>query len=333
MHHQVGTVLEGPGQHRSGHSVVHRHPHPGRMRELAYRRQVGDLPHRIGGCLHPHQTRAARADRRRHRVKVAGIGELDVQAPGERELGQPLAHPPVQHPGNQHMITGQQRLEHRRHRGHPRAEQRARTAAALQRGQQPLGMLAGRVVSPGIDPALRVGAIRLLLVVRGQVDHRSQGTRYRIGLTQPLGSQRFSRRGPLVHQPSPPASHATVAASIQPTAPPDDPPPGEHPPPATARRSAQPPGCHRVPDRGRICDHDAGELRARRITVVRWSSLGLKGTPPPVIVLAATRRMHGSVSADPAGSGCRWAASRHALLAPLQEGSIRSPLFGQRPGR
>src|SRR5208282_5593586 len=45
---------------------------------------------------------------------------------------------------------------------------------------QPLGVLGGRVVGPGVDPALRVGAVRLLLVARGQVDHRSQATRRRV---------------------------------------------------------------------------------------------------------------------------------------------------------
>ena len=103
---------------------------PGGVRELADGGQVGDLPHRVGRGLHPDEPGAARPDRGRHRGQVAGVGELDVQAPGEAELGQPLAHPPVQHPGDQHVVAGQQRLEHRGGRGHPRGEQRARARRA-----------------------------------------------------------------------------------------------------------------------------------------------------------------------------------------------------------
>jgi len=89
------------------------------------------------------------------------------------------------------VITGEQGLEDGGGCRHPRRERRAGAARAFQRGQQPLGVLEGRVVGPGVDPVLPVGAIRLLLVVGGQVDHRGQAAGHRLHLAQRLRGQGF----------------------------------------------------------------------------------------------------------------------------------------------
>jgi hypothetical protein len=91
--HQVGAQLQGPGVHRGRHRVVDRHPHPGGVGQRADGGQIGDLPHRVGRRLDPDQAGAALADGRPQGVQVGGVDELHIQAPGERELGQPLAHP------------------------------------------------------------------------------------------------------------------------------------------------------------------------------------------------------------------------------------------------
>jgi hypothetical protein len=91
------------------------------------------------------------------------------------------------------MVTGKQGLEDRGGSGHARREQRARAAGALQGGQQPLGVLERRVVGPGVLTALPVGAIRLLLIVRGRVDDRRQPARHRIHLAKALRGQGLRR--------------------------------------------------------------------------------------------------------------------------------------------
>ncbi len=189
VHHQVRAELQRPGQHRCRHRVVDRDPYPGGVGQLADGREVGDLPHRVGRCLRPQQPGTARPDRGLHGGQVGGVGELHVQAPGEAELGQPLPHPPVQDPGDQHVIAGEQRLEDRGGCGHARGEQRARAARPLQRGQQPLGVLEGRVVGPGVDAVLVVGAVGLLLIVRRRVDDRGQAAGHRVHLAQGLRRQ------------------------------------------------------------------------------------------------------------------------------------------------
>ena len=159
VHDEIGAERQRPRQHRRRHRVVHGHPRAGGMGEPAHGGEVGDLPGGIGRRLDPHETRGAGADRGFHRRQVRHVDELDVEPPGQAELGEPLAHSPVEHLRDNDMIARDERLEDGIGRGHSGGEQDA-ARAALEGRQQPLGMLVGRIVRARVDPVLVIGAVR-----------------------------------------------------------------------------------------------------------------------------------------------------------------------------
>ena len=192
VHHEICPELDRPGEHRGGHGVVDDHPHVRRVRERRDRGQVGDLPGRVGGRLQPQEPRATRAHRRRYGGEVGGVDELDVEPPRQGELRQPLPDPPVQDPRHEHVIAGEQRLEHGGGRGVSGGEQDT-PRASLERCEETLGVIIGRVVGPGVRPPRSIGAVGTELVGGRRMDRGHEGPGLRVDFAQRLCGQRLGR--------------------------------------------------------------------------------------------------------------------------------------------
>ena len=99
--------LDRTSEDGRGDRVVDRDAHRSRMRDVAHRPDVGDVPHGIGRGLEPQQSRPTWPDGLLHRSRIGGIDELDVESPGHAELRQPLANAPVQNAGYEDVIARQ----------------------------------------------------------------------------------------------------------------------------------------------------------------------------------------------------------------------------------
>jgi hypothetical protein len=99
---------------------------------------------------------------------------LDVESPGHGELGQPFPNTPVERAGDQDMVARQQGLEDRGGSGAAGGEQ-DESRPSLERSQEVFGVLVRRIVRPRVGTSGSVGAIRLALVDRRQVDRGNHG--------------------------------------------------------------------------------------------------------------------------------------------------------------
>ena len=67
--------------------------------------QVRNVPERVGWRLQPHEARPSRADGGTQRRKIGRVDELDVEAPRDAKVRQPLADAPVENPRHENVIA------------------------------------------------------------------------------------------------------------------------------------------------------------------------------------------------------------------------------------
>jgi hypothetical protein len=196
---EIRAELEGSRQDRCRDRIVDSDPNARGPRHAADRLDVGNLPHRIGRRLQPQQPSAAGTDGSLNRGQVRGIDELDVEPPGEGELGEPFSDAPVENARDEDVISREQRLEDGGRGRHARREQGAGAARAFERGQQAFCVLVSCIVRAGVDAPLEVRAIFLLLVVGRWVDRGREGARERVHAPQGLCGQRLGGKFRSLH--------------------------------------------------------------------------------------------------------------------------------------
>jgi len=190
MDDEVGAELDRSGQDRCRDGIVDGDTRAGLVRDLGHRREIDDFPRRIRGTLQPQEPGSSRTDRSPHRGDVARIYELDVEAPGNAELGEPPADAPVEDPRDEDVITRQQRLKHRRRRGAAGREEHA-GRAALQRGEQPLGVVVRGIVGARVGDAVARGTVGIGFVDGRRMDRRHERPRHGVRLAASLSRERL----------------------------------------------------------------------------------------------------------------------------------------------
>ena len=191
MHHEIRAQLDRAGQDRGRHSVVDDHPHVRGVCDRRHRGEVDDVPGRVGGRLEPKDTGVSRPDRGTNGGDVARVDELHVEAPRHPELREPASDAPVENPGDDDVVTRQERLEHRRGGGASGRKQHAR-GSALEHGQEPFGVLIGWVVGTRIGAPVWSGSVGICLIDRRDMDRRHERSRGSVDFAECLRGECFS---------------------------------------------------------------------------------------------------------------------------------------------
>jgi hypothetical protein len=94
VHHHVGTEVEPAGDQRGQEGLVEGEQRATRPRRRRDRRQVGDLEHRVGRRLDPHQVGAC--GRPDHRGRVGDVDDPQVGEPATADrVAQQVEHAEV----------------------------------------------------------------------------------------------------------------------------------------------------------------------------------------------------------------------------------------------
>ena len=165
------------------------------MRDLHHRGDVGDGQRRIGGRLHPDQARA-RSDRPPDRGQIGQVHEGARQSPAVEHLAQQLSGAVVRVVRRDHVVARGERLEHRGRRRHPRREGEC-GGSALQRRQRRLERAPRRVLAPGVEEAVRQGAVGLAREVGGEMDRRGHRSGGRVRRVTGVNDQRLDAHSAL----------------------------------------------------------------------------------------------------------------------------------------
>ena len=210
VHDEIGAERERPAQHRGRRGAVDREPRArARARVSAAAAMSVIDPGRVGRGLDPDELGGPRADRRLQGIEIAGIDEIDGQTPAAGERREPVAQPPVHDLGGDHVIAGSERLEDRGRRRHAGGEEQA-ALAAVERVEQRLGMVDGRVVGAAVAAPAAVLVVGIAQIGGGGVQRRDQGAGRRVDLAQRLRRERRGMLRDRAHGQSPPATVSTL---------------------------------------------------------------------------------------------------------------------------
>ena len=169
VHHEIRAERERLRVDRRGHRRIRDEARTRGVRDLCRRRDVDDVPGRVGRRLDPHEGGGAFRDGGADETEVGRVDEHELDIPGRTPVGEPRPEPVVYRPRRDDASP---RLHERLHGGggggHPRSEELG-VGAVLELGEQRLRDAIGGIVLTRVGVPTRKAVLRVPGVGRARV--------------------------------------------------------------------------------------------------------------------------------------------------------------------